>query len=297
MEPCFLAKTHGLDVQGISPSLEYSRKIATPLTSIFCAKRCIPLYFGNISTIAISRLPTGGDSPTTSSCPSTPPMSATWLEPPAINLCLMNGNHRDQVFDLVIDSFFRDEPLNKCLAFDIPTEPIEFTEVILSLALRDQCSFVAIDVQTEKVVGVILNIVKQQFSSTVPQTDQLDENNFQSEKLCYILNVLKHVHQKIDLFHEMKTDRLLHIVIVAIDAHYRGLRLTEKLIHASIERAKHELQLTAAFSEATSLYSSKAFRKQGFQIYDEIIYTKYDDIRLASMAGEHDRCQLLAKEL
>ena len=226
-------------------------------------------------------------------------MSATWLEPPAIELCLMNENHRDQVSDLVVDSFFRDEPLNKCLAFDIPTEPIEFTELILSLALRDQCSFVAIDVQTQKVVGVILNIVKQRHSSSSADEpmDQLNENNFQSEKLCYILNVLKHVHQKIDLFDEMKTDRLLHIVLLAIDAHYRGLRLTEKLIHVSIERAKRDLHLTGAFSEATSLYSSKAFRKQGFHIYDEIIYVKYDDIRLASLAGEHDRCQLLAKEL
>lgn len=207
----------------------------------------------------------------------------------------MREEHRDQVFDLVIDTFFRDEPLNKCLAFDIPHEPTEFAELILNLALHDQCSFVAIDVQTRKIIGVILNIIKEQYPSTHP--DQFDEKNFQSEKLRYILNVLKLVHQKIDLFDELKTDRLLHIVIVAIDAHYRGLRLTEKLICSSIERAKNDLHLKGAFAEATSLYSSKAFRKQGFQIYDEIIYKNYDDIRLGSLAGDHDRCQLVAKAL
>ena len=78
---------------------------------------------------------------------------------------------------------------------------------------------------------------------------------------------------------------------------YLGQRLTEKLINASLERAKNDFHIKGAFSEATSLYSSKAFRKQGFQVYDEIIYIKYDDIRLASLAGEHDRCQLLAKQL
>jgi len=242
-------------------------------------------------------LPSGLDL-TTSSCPSTPPMSATWLKPPQIDLCIMNHEHREQVLDLVIDTFFRDEPLNKCLAFEIPNEPTEFAELIVSLALQDQCSFVAIDVQTEKVIGVILNIIKHRLSSkSTDNQDKFSINNFQSEKLRYILTVLKHVHRNIDLFDELKTDRLLHIVIVAIDAHYRGLRLTEKLIYASIERAKNDLDLTGAFSEATSLYSSKAFLKQGFQIYDEIIYIKYDDTRLASLAGEHDRCQLLAKKL
>ena len=236
--------------------------------------------------------------PTTSSCPSTPPLSATWFEPPQIDLCRMTEEHREQVFSLVIDTFFRDEPLNKCLAFEIPNEPMEFTEMIVSLALKVQCSFVAIDVQTQKVIGVILNIIKDQSTSNNPNhLDPFNVDNFQSEKLRYILNVLQHVHRNIDLFTELKTTRLLHIAVIAIDAHYRGLRLTEKLIHASIERAKNELHLQAAFSEATSLFSSKAFRKQGFQIYDEIIYTKYDDIRLASLSGEHDRCQLLAKQL
>ncbi|CAF1299352.1 unnamed protein product [Adineta steineri] len=242
--------------------------------------------------------PTEGLESITSSCPSTPPMSSTWLKPPQINLCIMNDEHREQVFDLVIDSFFRDEPLNKCLGFEIPHEPTEFTELILSIALQDQCSFVAIDVQTEKVIGVILNIIKDQIPLTTNDNrNELIIDNFQSEKLRYILNVLKKVHCNIDLFDELKTDRLLHIVIIAIDAHYRGLRLTEKLIRASIERAKNDLDITAAFSEATSLYSSKAFRTQGFQIYDEVIYAKYDDTRLASLAGEHDRCQLVAKAL
>jgi N-acetylglutamate synthase-like GNAT family acetyltransferase len=95
----------------------------------------------------------------------------------------------------------------------------------------------------------------------------------------------------------MNTDHLLHIVIIAIDTNYRGLRLTEKLIHASLERAKNEFQISGVFSEATSLYSSKAFRKQDFQVYNELIYIKYDNKRLASLAGEHDRCQLLAKKL
>jgi len=230
----------------------------------------------------------------TSSCPSTPPLSKTWFEPPQIDLCVMNITHRENVLELVTETFFRDEPLNKCLTFDLPNEPAEFAELVISIALEDQCSFVAIDIQTQKIMGVILNVIKHR--SPINQ-DKFDINNFQSEKLRFILRVLNDVHGNIDLFQEMNTDHLLHIVIIAIDAHYRGLRLTEKLIHASLERANNEFNIKGVFSEATSLYSAKAFRKQGFQLYNELIYIKYDQIRLASLAGEHDRCQLLAKQL
>jgi len=230
----------------------------------------------------------------TSSCPSTPPLAITWFEPPQIDLCVMNIKHRENVLELVTDTFFRDEPLNKCLTFDLPNEPAEFAELVISIALEDQCSFVAIDIQTQKIIGVILNVIKHR--SLINQ-DKFDINNFQSEKLRFILRVLNDVHGNIDLFQEMNTDHLLHIVIIAIDAHYRGLRLTEKLIHASLERANNEFNIKGVFSEATSLYSAKAFRKQGFQLYNELIYIKYDQIRLASLAGEHDRCQLLAKQL
>jgi ribosomal protein S18 acetylase RimI-like enzyme len=227
----------------------------------------------------------------TSSCPSTPPLTNNWFELPQIVFCVMTNQHREQVLKLVIETFFRDEPLNKCLAFDLPNEAIEFAELVLSIALEDQCSFVAIDSQTQEIIGVILNIIKHRLSN------QFDTKNFQSEKLRFILDVLKHVHGNFDLFNQMNTDRLLHIVIIAIDKQYRGLRLTEKLIHASLERAKNEFEIHGVFSEATSLYSAKAFRKQGFQVYNELIYIKYDDKRLASLAGEHDRCQLLAKQL
>ena len=225
-------------------------------------------------------------------------MSIVGPEPPPIVLWPMLAEHHDDIVQLVVQTFFRDEPLNRCLAFDIPTEPMEFTELILSLAAHDQCSFVAIDSSTEKIIGVILNVIKHRRPlADREHQEKLDRNEFQSEKLSYILNVLKQLHHRTDLFDEMKTDRLLHVVIVAVDPHYRGLRLTEKLIRASLDRAKNELDVQGAFSEATSLYSSKAFRKQGFHICEEVIYANYDHIRLASLTGDHDRCQLLAKVL
>ncbi|CAF3360487.1 unnamed protein product [Rotaria socialis] len=226
------------------------------------------------------------------------PSPTTWLASPQIDLRIMRDEHREKVFELVTETFFRDEPLNKCLAFALPHEPIDFVELVISTALEDQCSFVAIDIQTQNAIGVILNIIKYRpLSATIDNQDKFDIKNFQSEKLRFILSVLQRVHDNVDLFQKLNTDRLLHVVVIAVDVHYRGLRLTEKLIRASLERAKTQLNINAAFSEATSLYSAKAFRKQDFQKYNELIYIEYDNVRLASLTGEHDRCQLLAKQL
>ncbi|CAF0786689.1 unnamed protein product [Didymodactylos carnosus] len=210
---------------------------------------------------------------------------------PQMDLSLMDKEHTDEVFSLISGSFFRDEPLNKCLCFELPDEPVEFTSLAIKTALQDKCSYVAIDTVTQKVVAVILNIIKSKNDETNPW----DVSQFKSEKLRYILKVLKCVHGNVDLFQTFDTDHLLHIIVVTIDENYRGLRLTEKLIHSSLERAK-QLGIKAAFSEATSLYSSKAFRKLGFQIYNEVIYSKYDETRLSNL-GEHDRCVLVATNI
>jgi ribosomal protein S18 acetylase RimI-like enzyme len=231
-------------------------------------------------------------SATSSSGPSTPLPTINWFEQPTIDLCVMNETHRTDVFELVTGTFFRDEPLNRCLAFDLSYEPHEFAELIIAHALTDRCSFVAIDIQTQKVIGVILNRIQQRSSSC-----KIDSIRFQSEKLRFVVNILKCLHEKIDLFDVLHVERVLHVSIIAIDAYYRGLRLTEKLIRASIERAQVEYQIQVAFAEATSLYSARAFRKQDFRVYEELIYTNYDHVRLASLIGEHDRCQLLAKKL
>lgn len=240
------------------------------------AQRCQSLSFNK-----------GTDSPV-SSCPSTPPSTTTWFEPPTIDLCLMTVEHAEEVFQLVTRTFFRDEPLNRALAFDIPDEPAEFTRDVLQHALDDRCSFVLIDVPTEKIIGVILNLIKDRSTS--------EQKKYRSEKLEFILGLLHQLHRQVDLYERTKSDRLLHVVIIAIDGQYRGLRLTEKLIAATLERAKDEFELKGIFAEATSLYSSKAFRKQGFQVLTELLYSTYDPVRLSQLTGEHDRCQLLLKD-
>ncbi|CAF3940728.1 unnamed protein product [Rotaria sp. Silwood2] len=212
-------------------------------------------------------------------------------DPPRINLCLMKDEHRNEVSSLVIESFFRDEPLNRRLSFDLPKEPAEFTNMAVEKAFQDKCSYVAIDKNQQKVIGVSLNLIESKNN----ETNILDSSQFKSEKLRYIFKLLEDVHGQIDLFNTFNTDRLLHVLMLSVNGEYRGLNLTRQLIDLSIKQAK-AYGIKGAFSETTGYYSSRVMLKMGFQIYNEIIYDKYDQKRLSNL-GIHDRCLLIARPL
>lgn len=230
-----------------------------------------------------------------SSGPSTPLFCNGTFELPEFEIRSMTNDDQEQVSDLIIETFFRDEPLNRCLKFDIPDEPLDFTKTILSSSIRDQYSFVVVDKQRDKIIGVILNEIENRTDSE--KNNCFNKNQYESEKLNYVFDLLQRVHQNMNLYTLMNTEHLLHITIIAIHSQYRGLRLTEKLIESTIEKAKQNSKIGGIYSEATSSFSSRAFRKQGFQVYGELIYRDFDGIRLSSLVGEHDRCQLLIKEL
>ena len=91
------------------------------------------------------------------------------------------------------------------LEFDIPLEPLAWIEHMVDESLRDQCSFVAIDMNTSHsdLVGVILN--------GKVERDQVDDPFIiQSEKLRFIYSLIDNVSAGHDLFERYRTDRLLH---------------------------------------------------------------------------------------
>jgi ribosomal protein S18 acetylase RimI-like enzyme len=195
--------------------------------------------------------------------------------------------HRIETVSLLMSSFFRDEPLAKCLQLG---EPIDFAQRVIDDALRDQCSFVAFNTQTNQLTGVCLNQVKHR-NGVEHSTNEWEE------KLDYILRLLDHMHQKIDLFHEFDTNDLLHIFMISVDKTYRGHGLASRLILASIDCAKNT-HIGGVYAEATNIYSLNCFKQQGFEVYHRVIYRDYDRMRLADLTDvSHDQCQLVAKKL
>ena len=207
-----------------------------------------------------------------------------------IEIISLSSEHRESVINLLMSSFFVQEPLNAMLQFDIPHEPLTWINHIIDGSLRDQCSFVAIERTNlhENIVGVILNRISdcnhKEETFVVP-----------SEKLNFIISLIDKLSNGYDLFELYKTDRLFHCDIVNIDESQRRKNLSNRLITTSENKAR-QLGMTGAFVVCSSLFSRKAFERQGYQIINEILYSEYGNGRLTDM-GEHDRCTLLAKHL
>ncbi|CAF0765911.1 unnamed protein product [Adineta steineri] len=60
------------------------------------------------------------------------------------NIHLLREEDRIPALTLLINSFFHDEPLAKCVELE---EPIDFAKTIINDAINNQCSFVYRDIQ------------------------------------------------------------------------------------------------------------------------------------------------------
>lgn len=207
-----------------------------------------------------------------------------------IEIVPLSLEHRQSVINLIMSSFFTQEPLNARLKFDIPQEPLSWVDHIFDQALHHQCSFVAIDQTTPQhpIVGVILNGITN-------RTDPAETFPITSEKLNFILKLIDQLFNAQDLFQLYHTDRLFNCEIINIDESQRGQNLSARLITASLDQAR-KIGITAAFVVCSSLFSRKAFLRQGFEVIKEILYSDYGNGRLTDM-GVHDRCTLVARAL
>ncbi len=199
---------------------------------------------------------------------------------------LMREEDRIPALTLLLNSFFRDEPLAKCLEVG---EPIDFAKNVINDALTDQCSFVAYDIQTHQLVGICLNEIKYKDDQHI-----INESN---EKINFILHLLDQMHKNINLFDHFMTNSLLHIFIINVDKNYRGYGLASRLISSSIEHAK-KIDIGGAYAEVTNIYSLNSFKQQNFQIYHQLNYAQYDQVRLGNLTDKNsDQCQLVARAL
>jgi ribosomal protein S18 acetylase RimI-like enzyme len=192
----------------------------------------------------------------------------------------MHEEDRNKVLSLLLNSFFQDEPLAKYLELG---EPIDFAKNVINDAINDQCSFVVYDIQTKELIGICLNEIKYENDQHI-----INETN---EKLSFILHFLNNMHKNINLFHQFKTNSLLHIFIINIKQNYRGYGLGSQLILESIKHAK-KINIKGIYAEATNIYSLNCFKRQQFQVYYQINYIDYDRIRLENL---NDQCQLVAR--
>lgn len=209
---------------------------------------------------------------------------------PNVDIIPLVSEHRQSVINLLISSFFIQEPLNAMLKFDIPQEILTWAEFLVDTSIDQQCSFIAVDNTSndQNVIGVILNGIAH-------RDDQEEMIDIQSDKLKFVLSLLDKVVVGYDLFEFYETDRLFHCDIINVDERRRGQQLSTRLIQASESKAR-QLGIKGIYVICSGSFSKRAFQRHEFKVINEILYSQYDHEQLSDM-GEHDRCSLLGKHL
>lgn len=203
-----------------------------------------------------------------------------------IAIRLMNQTDYNEVLALLLNSFFPDEPISKSVQV---INVSEFGKILIDACMPDQCSFVAYDVETNRIIAVCLNeIMNKNISKPIETTD---------EQIRFVLQIFYDLDTKKDLFEILNTDTLLHVFVITVDKRVRRQNLATRLISESIEYAATKLNLSGAYAEATSVYSLNCCKRQQFQIFDELIYVDYNAKYLASLTDKmYDRCYLVGRK-
>ena len=198
---------------------------------------------------------------------------------------LMQKSDSDQVFTLLKTSFFHDEPI--CRAVQLKSSD-DFASNLIDSCLNNVCSFVAFDIQNNRIVAFAINEIVNRTGN--------EETNVTDEKLRFILKVIAQVHQPEKIFDRMNSDRLLHIFMITVDEEARGHNLASKLIAASVAYGK-QLQLGGAYAEVTNTFSLHCFEQNSFEILNELKYAEGWPEQLSSMTDPHyDRCYLVVRK-
>ncbi|CAF1064762.1 unnamed protein product [Adineta steineri] len=201
------------------------------------------------------------------------------------NIRPLDENDKRQVLSLLLNSFFPDEPITQYLQI---TETSEFAKTIIDDCLHDRCSFVALNTETNVIVGICLNKIKHK--------NDRNETAHSDEKLGRLFQIFADLHETLNIFNALNADTLLHVFVISVDGRARRHKLSSRLIAKSIEYAQ-ELQITGAFAEATSLVSRQCFEQQQFNVFGRLTYKNDNSKCLPTLNNEdNNQCYLVARK-
>lgn len=200
----------------------------------------------------------------------------------------------EDVIRLLYGSFFTDEPMSKCLGLTdgIRRDPI--LDEFVYAGLEENLSIMAIDASTGKLLGACINVaaVKNEVEETLEDSLQ----KYKDSSFRQIVHVLYNVNRDGgDIFGEMDSNILFDIKMIAADKHNRKGGLATDLLRRSVDLAKC-LGFKGIKTEATGLYSRKAFQRIGFEVKAECIYEDFvtlDGEKIFIDAKEPHRCTTL----
>lgn len=221
---------------------------------------------------------------------------------PVLCRVMLPNDFTDEFQNYFMETFFQSEPMNQCLQTKIPDEIDRcWLEQALLKAKFDQLSLAFYDTDFSANVPIAYAINHHDKINDPIHSDVLYSslNQISLHKYDHINNLISKLHEDIDLFERFQCEHLLHVYFLGVHPNYRQNRLASQLIDRSISLAR-EKNFDLIYADATSVYSTNAFLKFGFQILKTIDYTSYENSsgeKVFHSIQIHKGCSLVFKDL
>ncbi|XP_061393502.1 arylalkylamine N-acetyltransferase 1-like [Musca vetustissima] len=198
-----------------------------------------------------------------------------------------------QVYGFLKLYFFQDEPLSTCFG---PDEERGFGETILSSLIDSELCLMAIDEETNELIGVILNDSENPEKKKTLPNYEVKTNDPTGEKIHKFLTKIRN---EADLFQRYQIEKLLHLIIVSVKKEWRGKGIASLLSKAVVDMGKEKgFELISV--ECTSLFTAKMFQGMGWDLVHTIYYKDFLDENMEQVftpLAPHDGCRVYAKRL
>lgn len=192
---------------------------------------------------------------------------------------IANESRYEDVVNSLYANFFTDEPMSHCLELTDGVKRDPILDEFVYAALNENLTIMAIEEDTGKLVGACINVVAKKEDKDASLEESLEK--YKDSKFKHIVHLLHIVNADAgDIYSELNSDCLFDIKMISAEKHHRKGGLATDLLRRSVDLAKC-LGFKGVKTEATGLYSRKAFTKIGFEVKAECIYEDF-----VSMDGE-----------
>ncbi|KAL3266544.1 hypothetical protein HHI36_010712 [Cryptolaemus montrouzieri] len=191
---------------------------------------------------------------------------------------------------------FHDEPLNVAVGLFKKGQTCERLEDYDLNTMKDGLSLVALDPETGRIAGAILNGISHRgdVEQELEKMKCIDDIKFHR-----LMGLLFTHNADVELFKKYHVEKIFELRILSVDADFRGKGLAQKLVEKSEELAK-EQGFTLLKVDATSFYTQKICEKFGFKTVKTIVYRDYKDADgrfIYETSPPHDTYKIMVKDL
>lgn len=214
------------------------------------------------------------------------------LEKDGIVYKLFQLEDLERAIACMVDVFPSGEPLAQVLGIT-KEEFYPFAEIVGKIAVKEEISHIAKDVETGEAVGFIIS------EDLVRETNKESpflENNF---KTFYpIMELLENLETQYMKSREIKKRQVIHCFMVGVRENYRNRNIAKTLLDINLQEAKQK-NFSIAICEATGIISQHNAAKMGFKEIVEIAYKDYtyQGQKVFERIEPHTRCVLMEKVL